>query len=161
RAYESDVLCKIDGQKAERKPITLQAGQSQELVWERGGLSEGPHFIEVSLANDDEHLSFTNIRYAVLEVRGARRCLLIADRPDDTWFWKIALESGRDLHFECDVLPSTDVDKLDENNLPRYRAVCLFSVANPSSTLWQLLRHYVAQGGGLAIIPGQELNAKA
>ena len=38
-----------------------------------------------------------------------------------------------------------------------YKAVCLLGVAKPSADLWSKLTDYVSGGGGLAVIPGEEL----
>jgi hypothetical protein len=47
-----------------------------------------------------------------------------------------------------------EANRLSPNELAAYRAICLLGVASPSEELWETLRQYVSQGGGLAIIPG-------
>jgi hypothetical protein len=45
-------------------------------------------------------------------------------------------------------------NELTPADLARYQAVCLLNVARPDRDLWEILRRYLREGGGVAIIPG-------
>jgi hypothetical protein len=150
---DTEVLCRIDGEKtADRKPIKLAAGQSQVLVFERGGLAPGPHQAEITLANADS-LRFNNSLFATFAVRGGRKVLTLVDDPGDATFWRWALEK----EFQCEVRRVAEMHALSPADLSQgYQAICLLNVAQPPDELWQKLSSFVAAGGGLAIIPGGE-----
>jgi hypothetical protein len=157
---DTEVLCRIDGEKtAERKPIKLAAGQSQVLVFERGGLAPGPHQAEISLANKDS-LPFNNTLFATFEVRGGRKVLTLVDDRTDATFWQLALELQK--AFQCEVRRVAEMQGVSPGDLTQsYQAICLLNVAQPSDDLWQKLRSFVAAGGGLAILPGGDDLVKA
>jgi hypothetical protein len=153
------LTCVIDGQTpGERKPVKLQAGQNQRVVFERPAedLAPGPHRIEVRLATTDA-LPFDDVRYATVEVRSGRRVLAISDDPKkDARIWRLALDTARE--FRCDVLPTTQTANLDVKDLlAKYRAVCLIDVNRPDAGLWAMLEAYVQKGGQLAVVPGADL----
>lgn len=152
---DTEVICRIDGEKtAERKPVILRAGQSQVLAFERGSLDPGPHQAEIALANKDA-LPFNNSLFATFEVRGGRKVLTLVDDPSDAAYWQLALELPKS--FQCEVRRVSEVRDLSPKDLnQRYQAICLLNVALPKEDLWQRLRTYVTEGGGLAVIPGGE-----
>ncbi len=161
RAVSADCVnvlkCRI-GDAVDQKEVRLAAGQSQVFTFERAGLPQGFHRIEVTLGTSDA-LPFDNARFATAEVRGGRNVLVIADNPDDAAVWELALEVGK--VFLPQVVSTADVGKLD--NLATYQAVCLLNVADPARVgLWPLLERYVDKGGGLVVIPGgSELQPRA
>jgi hypothetical protein len=157
---DTEVICRIDGEKtAERKPITLTAGQSKVITFERGGLGPGPHQAEITLANPDA-LLFNNSLFATFEVRGGRQVLTLVDDLKDAGSWKPALDYQK--AFQCEVRRVDDVRGLSPSELKqRYQSLCLLNVAQPSEDLWQKLFTYVAMGGGLAVMPGGEELVKA
>jgi hypothetical protein len=156
---DTEVICRIDGEKTpERKPIKLPTGQSQVLVFERGGLAPGPHQAEITLANTDA-LPFNNALFATFEVRGGRKVLTLVDDPGEAKYWRLALELPKG--FQCEVRRLSEMRDLGPEDLSRYQAICLLAVAQPTEDLWQKLRSFVAAGGGLAVIPGGEELVKA
>ncbi|HLJ92814.1 MAG TPA: VWA domain-containing protein, partial [Gemmataceae bacterium] len=157
---DTEVICQFDGEKnGEHKPIALKAGQSQVISFERGGFGPGPHQAEIRLANTDA-LPFNNALFATFEVRGGRKVLTVVDDDRDAKYWQLALELPK--NFQCDVKRCTELGDLSPAELSqRYQAICLLNVAQPSADLWQKLRTYVAGGGGLAVIPGDEELVKA
>jgi hypothetical protein len=152
---DSEVLCRIDGEQTpDRKPVTLAAGKSRVIAFERGSLAPGPHQVEITLANTDA-LPFNNALYATFEIRGGRKILTLVDDRADATFWKLALEAPKG--FQCEVRRISEMGAVSPQDLSqRYQAICLLDVAQPSPDLWDKLLHYVASGGGLAVIPGGE-----
>jgi hypothetical protein len=118
------------------------------------------------LGTSDAALPFNDIRYATFLVSGSRKVLTITDhlRKDKYGdvqdpILAIALRSG--LAFDCDVKLTQEAARLSPKELAAYRAICLLDVASPSEELWETLKQYVDQGGGLAIIPGADPDSSA
>jgi hypothetical protein len=157
---ETVVACRIDGERApDRKQVTLRAGQSQVVTFERRNLSPGPHQAEVTLAAPDA-LPMNNALFATFELRGGRKVLVLTDNVADADYLVFALRSSK--AFQCDVRPASEALQLGPNDLAEYKAVCLLSVAHPTQNLWEMLGKYVQSGGGLGIMPGgEDLDLKA
>lgn len=154
RDYDTEVICRIDGQEVGRKPLKLAAGQSRVLTFEQHRATGGLHQVEVALRSSDAALEFNDKRFATFEVRGHRRALVITDDVPNADIWKITLELGG--AFDAKVITPQTVATLSPNNLGEYQVVCLMSVARPPADLWEKLQKYVERGGGLAVIPGGE-----
>src|SRR5262249_29212273 len=88
------------------------------------------------------------------EVRGPRQVLVIADDPDQAAFWTAALRVGG--AFQCDVIKPAQTRDLGPRDLAKYQAICLLDVDNPQADLWDKLKEYVQDGGGLIVMPGGE-----
>ncbi|HEV3204520.1 MAG TPA: BatA domain-containing protein, partial [Gemmataceae bacterium] len=151
---DTEVVCKIGTQDpGERKPITLEPGQSRVLTFERRGLPPGMHQAEIALATKGA-LPFANLGYATFEVQGPREVLVVADDPANARILKLALQT-KDA-FQCDVKSTGEARKLFPQELATYRAICLVGLSKPDFTLWERLEEYVKRGGGLAVIPGEQ-----
>jgi hypothetical protein len=157
---DTEILCRIDGEKTpERKPVTLAAGQSQVVFFERRGLAPGAHQVEIALANKDA-LLFNNTLFATFEIRGGRKILTLVDDPAEARFWQLAFESSKG--FQSEVRRVSEMSNVSPQELSQhYQAICLLNLARPSSDLWEKLVPYVRDGGGLAVVPGGEEMVKA
>jgi hypothetical protein len=150
--------CQIDNETdIERKPVKLQPGQSEVVLFRRPvkHLSAGPHLVRLRLESGDP-LPFNNECYAAFEVRAGRSVLVLTDSVKEAGLLKAALEVRG---FRVEVLPVGEAHELAPNDLlAKYPAVCLLSVAEPTAglnrELWAKLHGYVQKGGGLAVIPG-------
>jgi hypothetical protein len=139
----------------DRRPIQLAPGQSEVIRFERGDWSPGFHQVVVQLGTKDAALPFNDVRYATFLVRGSRKVLTITDRRQSEAhdpIWAMALRAGR--AFDSEVKLTSEAARLSPKELSTYRAICLLGVTNPSEELWETLKQYVDQGGGLAVIPG-------
>jgi hypothetical protein len=165
-AFDTHVECLVDGDPIDQRPIRLGPGQSEVIRFERGKWTPGYHQAVVKLGTSDAALPFNDIRYATFFVSGSRKVLVVTDHrtedkfkePQDPIF-AIALRSGK--AFDCDVKLTAEAARLSPKELAVYRAVCLLNVASPSEELWESLKQYVDQGGGLAIIPGPDPDRSA
>lgn len=150
------VKCRI-GDAVDQKEVTLAAGQSQVVTFERAGLVAGFHRIEVTLGTADA-LAFDNARFATAEVRGGRQVLIVADNPDEATFFQLALEVAQG--FQCKVIRTAELDRLDDAT--PYQVLCLFQVADPSPALWAAVERHLGKGGGVLVVPaGAELSHAA
>jgi hypothetical protein len=155
--YDTQLLCRIDGEVVDRKPVQLAAGQSKVISFERRGLAPGFHQVEVALETTDA-LPFNNIAFATFEVRGPRQVLILADAAQDALPLQLALETRN--AFTCAVKETSDrfVIRMTPDDLRGYQAVCLLSVARPPPNLWACLENFVQGGGGVAVIPGGDVD---
>lgn len=152
RDYDTEVVCRLGDKKdAERKPVKLAAGQGTTVQFRRRGLEVGLHRAEVTLAAPD-NLPFSAIRFATFEVRGPRQLLVVADDPKTAAIWTLALRGS----FKSDIVTPRQAADLGPRDLAAYQAVCLLNVADPNADLWDKLRKYVDDGGGLVVMPGGE-----
>src|SRR5207244_2224385 len=111
-----------------------------------------------TLATNDS-LQFNNSLFATFEVRGGRRILTLVDDPKDADYWNQVFKVSKEFQGEVrTVAQARDLSPLQD--LPKYQAICLLNVNRPDRALWEKLKTYVDNGGGLAIVPG-ELNRDA
>ncbi len=154
---ESELMCRFDGNPdGERKPLTLQPGQSAVVGFEKRDLAPGWHTVEVRLLTDDS-LPINNVRYATFQVREPRKLLVLTDEVSAARNWKSAIEHQGE--YVCDVRAVGDafVRGLTPDDIANgYKAVFLFEVARPSASLWQVLEAYVNRGGAIGVVPGGE-----
>jgi hypothetical protein len=94
-----------------------------------------------------------NTRFWTLSLT-ERRVLIIADRAADARDWRDNLESLDQLPVTCQVVAPKDVPA--GLHPDQYPCVCLLNVADPSPALWEALQRYVAAGGGLVVLPGED-----
>jgi hypothetical protein len=154
---DNEITCQFDNDPTlERRPVRLEAGQSQIVLFERRasgggpeGLKEGFHQVVVRLGTSDA-LAGNNVAFATFAVRATRQVLTIADNSDDAVFWTTALEVQG---YRSDVLTPEKTEQLKPEELKRYNVICLFEAARPSFDLWTKLARYVREGGGLFVIP--------
>ena len=164
-AYDTQVECQVDGETIDQRPINLASGQSEVIRFERGKWAPGYHQAVVKVGTSDAALPFNDIRYATFFVSGSRKVLVITDhrtennKESQDPIFAIALRSGRT--FDCEVKLTTEAARLSPKELAAYRAVCLLNVTSPTEELWESLKQYVDQGGGLAVIPGMDPDRNA
>jgi hypothetical protein len=159
---DATLSCQIDGEASpDKKPVRLEAGQSEVVVFERNNLKRGQHEVVLSLKPDDKQLPFNNTAYATFEIRKPRQVLLICDDPENALLWQAALEST--LGFTCEVKTPHDVADFGLDDLKTYKAICMLDVKQPTDGLWDKLGSYArSTGGGVAVLPGgKELNLEA
>jgi hypothetical protein len=147
------LLCRIDGDPGERKPVQIGAGRSEVISFERRGLAPGLHQAEISLATTDA-LPFNNIAFATFEVRGPRQVLILTDEEQDAFPLALALETRKAFACTVKTTASAFFVNLSPQDLQAYQAVCLLNIAEPTKGLWDVLNQYVRNGGGLAVMPG-------
>jgi hypothetical protein len=155
---KNEITCIIDNETGERLPISLSAGKSDVLPFQReagrgqgddppGRLKLGFHQVKAELAIRD-NLAFNNKAYATFKVHEGRRILVIADQKSDAFLWATVLIVSH--AFPCEVKTTLAADE----DLRKYRAVCLLNVSSPDHELWDKLKDYVSAGNGLAVVPG-------
>jgi hypothetical protein len=154
-SVDSELLLYVDGQLKDAKRLKGSAmpGQTstETVVFKPIPRTAAVMQGDVRLKNNDA-LESDNVRYWTLSSM-PRKVLILADEPKDAQEWRFALESSP-LPLTCTVLRPKDVP--GNLNPDQHETVCLLNVAQPDSELWELLRRYVADGGGLVVLPGED-----
>jgi hypothetical protein len=135
----------------------VKPGQRDPVLFDLGPtLAPGVYQAKV-LAKPSDHLAANNSRYLTFAVR---RVLLVtdADRQAEVERWANAIQATRfgAALFHCDVKPVAEDLRCDD-----YDAVYLVGVRKPPSGLWASLKEYVANGGGLGLLPADGADAGA
>jgi hypothetical protein len=149
-------------------PPTPRVRGQKTLHWHAGP----PVPIDFTLANEgigahqgyvrimgEDNLAADDVRYFTYEVRPAFRVLVTAPQPAErnAMIFTESLapvlyrQTGR-ARFECETIP---FDKLPDKNLEAYSAVCLLDPTPLEPAVWQRLKTYVEDGGGLGIWLGR------
>lgn len=160
--YLDDGRGQEEPQKRGQHQVELSAGEASEVVFAMSGLGGPVHQGYVQLLGGDP-LPFDDVRYLTLEVRPAMRVLIVADPPDDAFYWREAL-APQEMLLEQRTrwIPETvRPDRLAEKVLDSYAAVCLVNVRQLSRETWEQLARYVTDGGGLAVLPGSDVQPDA
>jgi hypothetical protein len=159
RSCETEVLCRIDGEEVDRKPVQLEADKNVLVKFQAKVSSPGWRQVEVLFRTPDPALTSDDVRYATFEVRGSRGVLTITDNPAHAKIWNLALGVGN--AFQPEVISTREAFDRGADNLARYKVICLLGVTRPigdqrqpGPDLWEKLHDYVKKGGSLAIIPG-------
>ncbi|OAI40156.1 hypothetical protein AYO40_05095, partial [Planctomycetaceae bacterium SCGC AG-212-D15] len=158
RSADIAVVCELDGDVMERKPVKLEPGRAELVTFEKAVSTPGPHHVRVKFEVADASLTFNDERFATFEVRGGRRVLTITDEPRKArQRWQFALQVPPT--YASDLKTPAEVLDWGQDDFARYQAVCLLQVSPEAPgfrNLWMKLYDYVRAGGGLAIIPGGE-----
>lgn len=164
RMVEMDLL-RIDpatGKRAEqkggKKDVELKPGESKQVRFRVGGLTEGTHQGMVRIVGEDG-LAADDVRYFTFEVKPAWRVLIVAPKAAHVYapFLSEALAPtpfrlAGQARFDCRTITQQELagQKLDE-----YAAVCLLDPRPMEPADWQKLVNYAADGHGVAIFLGR------
>lgn len=140
------------------KQIHWQAGQSTPIAFTLSNEGIGTHQGLVRIMGED-NLSADDVRYFTFDVRPPFRVLVVAEPPAEknSRFLTEALSPSRyrkigRSRFECETIA---FDKLLDRNLEGFAAVCLLDPPPLEPAVWQRLKSYADDGGGLAIWLGR------
>ncbi len=155
---ERTVELYLDDAKREQKTISLPANQSQQVGFRVEGLAQGTHQGLLRIVGQDG-LPEDDVRFFTVEVKPPWRVLIAAAKPAEqrAFLFSTALapttwvKLGR-ARFDCQVI---GLDKLPQQALDGYAAVCLLDPTPLEAALWQKLGDYAAEGHGVAIFLGR------
>ncbi len=149
-------------QKRSEQIVSLEEGQSRQVVFRVGGMETGTHQGRVRIVGEDA-LPADDRRYFTFEVKPAWRVLVVAPRTPHVFvpFFTEAVSprefrlSGQ-ARYECETIAQ---DELAEKRLQDYAAVCLLDPEPLEDPVWQKLANYVSDGRGLAAFLGRNAQA--
>ncbi len=147
--------------KRGQQEIEVDRDGSAELAFRFGGLPDGIVDGMVRLAARDA-LEADNLRYFTLRTRPPWPILLVAPKTAHTYAdylkemlaptaWRRTGQSP----FECTTITPGELARREVDALKTYAAICLIDPTPLSKKVWQTLRGYVDDGGGLGIFLGR------
>jgi hypothetical protein len=149
----------LDGVKKGEQRLEIPAGGQVEVTFTTPQrLAEGEvHRGKVKLSGAPDPFERDDERYFVFKVRPPLKVLLLSDVRYEAEFVAAALDpegpgSGRSYLVERGVSSEFGRYKKDLQN---YACVFLLNVRKLDESDWGALNHYVHEGGGLVVAPGQ------
>ncbi len=156
KSSDNTLLLKIDGKEMAKQSVSVAAGESQTITFiiDTDSLKLGPGYHQAEVIEPTvDALPFNNQRLVTFAIQKKPKILVLADDLKTTKRFAGALEA-----LLYDVVHKTPKDATDLNP---YQAVFLVSVVAPDDKLWQSLKAYVESGGGLAVVPGGDVQPSA
>ncbi|MCC7420882.1 MAG: BatA domain-containing protein [Planctomycetaceae bacterium] len=152
----------VDERVAETRKVDLPAGGPVRADFEYTFQSPGEHDIEVRLATD--RLPIDNRRWLSVPVRDEAKVLLINGRPAGkpseraTWYLEKALSPSTDRQKWQGSIEARAINEgeLSATDLAKYDAVFLCDMRLITDREANVLRTFVASGGGLVIFPAAQ-----
>lgn len=145
-------------QKRSEQTVSLAADQSQFLEFQLGGLEQGTHQGYVEIVGQDG-LACDDRRYFTVDVKPAWKVLLVAPQPADRYavFLAEALAPAAfrrtgQARYQCEIVAQ---EKLVQQRLDGYAAVCLLDPKPMAPEAWRKLGDFAAAGHGVAIFLGR------
>jgi len=155
-----DIELSIDGQTVGTKKMSLSAADISTVRFVHQFEDEGPHTVQVAVADEVDKLSIDNRRWLVVEVRPQLRVACIAGKPGAADDIARALAPNK-LSDELaqTIFPEIfHLSQLGSLDLTEYDAVFLCSTADLNQHESDKLTRFVKAGGGLAVfLDGQTL----
>ena len=151
------LTCKIGPHKLADQDQHVLPGEQQTLTFEIDSdalkLGKGLHQAVVELQPANDLLPFNNQRFVTFEIRAMPKVLVLADDARRSALFAKAL---RALRYQVNERTMEKSGGFND-----YAAVFLVGVAAPTEPLWTKLADFVQLGGGVAIIPGEEIKLGA
>jgi hypothetical protein len=149
-------------EKRGQQSLAVRGDEAAAVEFTLSGLELGTHQGFVRIAEADA-LPVDDTRYFSVEVRPPVKVLLLGERPEDTLFLREALAPTASVglvqpKFACEVAAYPDVDRL---RLSDFAAICLVDPPALGEGVWQALRDFVDQGGGLGVSLGRHAQSES
>ena len=150
----------VDGVKKGEKPIEVPKGAGQqEVVFTTSPRPEDGdiHVGKVKLSGSPDPFERDDERFFVFKVRPPLKVLLIANHPYEAVFVAAALDPdspGSARRYLVETIPPARLSQ-KKNDLQSYACVFVLNVEKLDEAEWGALNHYVHEGGGLVVAPGQ------
>jgi hypothetical protein len=159
RQIESYVLDSTgQPEKRSQETVTVSDGKPASVEVFLGGFEQGTHQGYLKLVGGDG-LAADDQRFFTIDICAAWKVLVVANKPaeEQAFFFTEALapksfRKNGQARFQCEVV---SFDKLAEQALDNYAAVCLLDPPALADPTWQQLSTYALGGGGVAIFLGE------
>jgi hypothetical protein len=140
-----------------RQTVSVEANQSQRLVFEMSGLAKGVYQGVLALGEEDG-LAWDDRRYFTVEVERPHRVLIAAPAPVDSYalFVTQALAPKlADQRFACETLDLAGLGQKSLADLQQYGAIAMVDPVTVTDEVWNRLSEYAKLGGGVAVFLGR------
>jgi hypothetical protein len=155
-ADETRVVALNSGGLTENRTISIPAGDSKTIDFDRQFAEPGTHTGSVSL--DADSLAVDDQRFFALDIPSRLPVLIVGDTPEDTLYLSRALAPDTSGLFNVTTRLSPALRTVD---LRRFKAVALVNPASLTAFDWQRVSDYTRQGGGLLLALSRELKDKS
>lgn len=155
-----------DGETVDERPLALDAGASDELLFEHTFAAAGSHVIEARLIGTRDALSANDVRHHALQVVADLPVLLVEGQPGrgldgSLGFASLALDPLADSDADGERPRLFAVDRVGLADLPSrdlsdYRVVVLGDVAALDNDTIAAVEGFVVAGGGVFVALGPE-----
>ena len=154
----TDIELLVDGHRVAQKQVDLRKNAEQTVSFSHRFVEEGPHTLQVVLANNKDCLPNDDKRWQIVNVQKKLQVACLAGQlnASDDLARALAPSSGLSESGGAIRPERYPISRLNELDLASYDAVLLGSVGQLSPRESATLRDYVRQGGGLAIFLGEE-----
>jgi hypothetical protein len=144
----------VDDEVVAQQTVELGSGGRGTVAFRHRFTSPGDHAMEIRLGDDP--LAVDNRRWLSVPVRERLKVLCVYSRPGETRYVALALEPEKSPAARVEVEEAADTVLL-EKDLNSYDGVFLVNLPQLDVQQTQMLRAYVAGGGGLVVFPGDLL----
>lgn len=167
RANEPVRSCSIalylELERVRQQTLDLDPNQTRPIAFytrfEQPGLQTGHvEIVESSVGQDDRMLMDNRVYFAV-DVPRQARVLLVGHEPQDTYFLGRALSPSEDSLAFVQAEEKT-LSRLVPQDVSARDVVVLSNVPSLSEPLLRAVREHVAQGGGLVLCLGPDVDAR-
>ena len=146
----------VDGRRIADERVDVPAGGSVTVAASHRFDTRGEHVVEVQLT--DDALPLDNRRWLSLPVRESVRVLVVASRPGEGRYIRLALNPQPQAGGAIDVTEVAE-GALLETELAAFDCVVLSNVGRFSREEASLLHRFVHSGGGLIFFLGDQVQA--
>lgn len=148
----------VDGRQVARQQVNLSPGSDTKVQFPYRFANEGERTVHVSLVGDVDGLPMDNQRWLVVEVKPQLRVACLAGKPRAADDIARALSPNTDSAAADQAILSEVIsfNRLAELDLTVYDAIFLCNASGLISSESDRLARYVRQGGGLAIMLGEQ-----
>lgn len=158
---ETTLEATLDGDVVEQRSVKLAGDKATEFRFDLPIRTAGPHAGSVRVRAGDS-LPFDDERSFAVEARPAAKVLVAAPTSLEAEHWVNALDPASlrgKVKSRFNVELTLAVDKLQQMDFSKYAAVCLLDVGSVPAQLWEKLRIYAENGGGVFVALGPRTDA--
>lgn len=164
--HKSLVECQLvdppGGRKiGDKKSLVVPKDQSSELVFELPVPKVevvGTEFLQLmAKITSSDAWGANDIRFGTVALREKPKVLVLAEDPGRARIFQAAMDAVG--VFQTEVKPWGFIQGVRPADLNAFRSIVMFQVDKPQAADWKALEGYVRNAGGLAIVPGPNLDA--
>lgn len=115
---------------------------------------------ELRLSGSDP-LSMDDVAFFTVHSVPSLKVLVVAERPAVSQYWVLALKNLAESGVSAFQTELATPEELSQRDLNAFDVVCMINARQPTDSVWQKLKSFVADGGGLAVFLGAGSSAVA
>jgi hypothetical protein len=147
----------VEGKRMGQTTVSLQPGESQTVSFKilpsKTGLLHGYVLLE------DDDLFYDNRRFFTFFVPEQVKVLLVGDQEKDVRFLQLGLNPSQNNSTQI-LVDFKGPAQVDFNTLKNYQVLLLSNVSRVDGALLSAIDNFTANGGGLIIFPGNNVDLR-